>query len=254
MSKAEVVNPEVVEETKAVVKAKSAETGDSRAVIKKAIARQVNIVQGVELRSNFEKLKLGAMVSEAVRQLKLDDPAANRGRNSEGGGALGWWSEVCPKDDAGEPQIAYKTVMMWKQAAERLPEILCTARGGGAVKNAEVLALLAKNPKKVFGKNAKILSSAEKVANGMTMRQMLLWGGDEEAKGKGAKKAVKDKKDFTMPTPEESAKRIWSDLKLELENSATQKSIADLEPEWAAVMAEIMKRLLKKFEDRAARA
>ena len=99
----EVVEPEVVEETKAV-----AVKGPKENDIKKAITRQVATVQGVELRGNFEKLKLGAMVSEAVRILKLDGEA-ERGPSAKGGGALGWWNDVCPKDESGTPVIPYQT-------------------------------------------------------------------------------------------------------------------------------------------------
>ena len=149
------------------------------ATIATAIRQQVALVGEIELRGNFEKLKLGAMVSEAVKRLQLEDLAANRGRNSVGGGALGWWNDVCPKNDAGETVIKYKTVMMWKAAAENLPKLM----GLGLMKADKMLALLAENPEEAVGKDAKILASAEKAANGMTMRQMLLWGGDEP-KGK----------------------------------------------------------------------
>lgn len=185
----EVVEPEVVEDrvTKDIaIRQASAQRTD----IKKAITRQVATVQGVELRGNLEKLKLGAMVSEAVRILKLEDAAANRGRNSEGGGALGWWNDVCPADESGAPVIPYRTVMMWKQAAENLPLIM----GKGVMDAAKILALMAKNPKKVVGKDAKIIASAEKAANGMTMRQMLLWGDSEPVKGKKSTSAAEKAK------------------------------------------------------------
>lgn len=152
-------------------------------VIAEAIKKQVVAIGEIELRGNFEKLKLGAMVSEAVRIMELDGEPG-RGRGNVGGGALGWWNEVCPKNERGETVIAYKTVMRWKEAAERLPTLLCIENGGGSVDQGKVMALLAKNPEKAVGKNRAILASAEKVANGMTMRQMLLWGGDAEP-GKG---------------------------------------------------------------------
>ena len=182
--KAAVVVPEVVEDKVGKDIARR-EDAAQRTVIKKAIGRQVQVVQGVELRSNFEKLKLGAMVSEAVRQLKLED--AQTGRGHAGGGAIGWWDDVCPRDKDGQPVIAYKSVMRWKEAAERLSEMM--AVGGG--KSESIMVTLSKNPKKAVGKDAKILASAEKLANGMTMRQMLLWGGDEQAKGRGRKPGSK---------------------------------------------------------------
>lgn len=177
----EVVVPEVVEDkvTKDIARR---EDNAQRTTIKKAIGRQVAVIQGVELRSNFEKLKLGAMVSEAARLLKIED-GASRGPTAKGGGALGWWEDVCPRDKDGKPVIAYRTVMKWKEAAERLPLLM----GEDGLEVAKMISLMAKNPMKVIGKDAKILQSAEKMANGMTMRQMLLWGGDEEPSAKGKK-------------------------------------------------------------------
>ena len=186
----EVVEPEVVEDriTKDIaIRQASAQRTD----IKKAITRQVATVQGVELRGNLEKLKLGAMVSEAVRILKLED-AAQTGRGHAGGGALGWWNDVCPADESGAPVIPYRTVMMWKQAAENLAGYLRHI-GPGKLES-DILALMAKNPKKLVGKDAKILASAEKAANGMTMRQMLLWGDSEPVKGKKSTSAAEKAK------------------------------------------------------------
>lgn len=189
----EVVVPEVVEDkvTKDIARR---EDNAQRTTIKKAIGRQVAVIQGVELRGNFEKLKLGAMVSEAARLLKIED-GASRGPTAKGGGALGWWEDVCPRDKDGKPVIAYKTVMQWKEAAERIPFLLNRiAANDPKVPDTwkpephdKVIALLAKNPKKAIGKDKSILESAEKMANGMTMRQMLLWGGDEEPSAKGKK-------------------------------------------------------------------
>lgn len=177
----EVVVPEVVEDkvTKDIARR---EDNAQRTTIKKAIGRQVAVIQGVELRGNFEKLKLGAMVSEAARLLKIED-GDPRGRGHAGAGALGWWDDVCPRDKDGKPVIAYRTVMQWKEAAEKLSEKM--AVGGG--KREAIMCTLAKDPANVVGKDAKILKSAEKMANGMTMRQMLLWGGDEEPSAKGKK-------------------------------------------------------------------
>lgn len=207
--KVEVVEAEVVEENRAVAVVKKTQQ-PTEGVVVKTIAKQIAVVQGAELRSNFEKLKLGAMVSVAVRQLKLEDPAANRGRNAAGGGALGWWSDVCPRDKDGHPVIAYRTVMKWKEAAERLSEMM--AVGGG--KSESIMVTLSKNPKKAVGKDAKILASAEKLANGMTMRQMLLWGGDAEPdKGRRGRpkgtKADLGKKPDTNNTIE-AARAVWS--------------------------------------------
>lgn len=143
------------------------------------IREQVAVVGQIELRGNFEKLKLGAMVSEAVRILRLE--GAQTGRGHAGDGAAGWWNEVCPRREDGSPVIPYGTVMRWRQAAESLPALM----GVGAATRGEVVALLAADPAEAVGEeNAKLLSSAERLANGMSMRQMLLWGGDEAARSR----------------------------------------------------------------------
>ena len=170
--------------------------------IVKTIARQIEAVRGAELRSTFEKLKLGAMVKQAVTLLGLE----GRGNSHRGDGVKGWWDENFKGED-GQPVIAYKTLMMWISAAEKLSEKM--AVGGG--KSEAIMCTLAKDPANVVGKEAKILKSAEKVANGMTMRQMLLWGDDEEARRPGRPKGS------GKPTPENYAaahKEPW-------ENAAT---------------------------------
>ena len=162
--------------------------------VAQTIRVQVNVVAGVELRGNFEKLKLGAMVSEAVRLLKLD-VAAERGPTAKGGGAKGWWETTCPKTADGEAVIPYYTMMRWKIAAEKLPEILCSHdMANPGIRNedvrrryAQTLAALAKDPKSMLRNDRDILTSAEQVARGMTMRQMLLWG-DGEPRGPGRPK------------------------------------------------------------------
>ena len=168
--KSTVVVPEVIEENRAVA-------AQNRDGIVKTIARQIEAVRGAELRSTFEKLKLGAMVKQAVTLLGLDSQG---GRGHSGEGVKGWWDENF-KGENGQPVISYWTLMKWISAAEKLPALI----GGSASADPDgVMKLLAKNPEKVVGKEAKILKSAEKVANGMTMRQMLLWGDDDEACGK----------------------------------------------------------------------
>ena len=147
--------------------------------IVKTIARQIEAVRGAELRSTFEKLKLGAMVKQAVTLLGLE----GRGRGNVGIGVKGWWDENFKGAD-GQPVIKYTTLMNWISAAEKLSEKM--AVGGG--KSEAIMCTLAKDPANVVGKEAKILKSAEKVANGMTMRQMLLWGDDEEARRPGRPK------------------------------------------------------------------
>ena len=181
--KVEVVEAEVVEENRAVAVVKKTQK-PTEGVVVKTIAKQIEVVRGAELRSNFEKLKLGAMVSQAVTLLGMDSKGGN---GSKGDGVKGWWEKNF-KDKDGEAFIPYRTVHSWVEAARNLPALI----GGSASADPDaVMKLLAKNPTKVVGKDAKILESAEKVANGMTMRQMLLWGGDEQAKGRGRKPGSK---------------------------------------------------------------
>ena len=181
--KSKVIEAEVVEDTQAVVPAtrdgEGAVATMNRDGIVKTIARQIEAVRGAELRSTFEKLKLGAMVKQAVTLLGLE----GRGRGNVGIGVKGWWDENFKGED-GQPVIEYKTLMRWISAAEKIPTIM----GKGVMESGKVLALLAKDPEQVVGKEAKILKSAEKVANGMTMRQMLLWGDDEEPRRPGRPK------------------------------------------------------------------
>lgn len=75
--------------------------------IVKTIARQIEAVKGAELRSTFEKLKLGAMVKQAVTLLGLDSKGGN---GSVGLGVKGWWDENF-KDASGQPVIPYRTLM-----------------------------------------------------------------------------------------------------------------------------------------------
>ena len=158
----------------------TAVAAQNRDGIVKTIARQIEAVRGAELRSTFEKLKLGAMVKQAVTLLGLDSKG---GRGRVGDGVKGWWDENFKGED-GQPVIQYWTLMKWISAAEKLSEKM--AVGGG--KSEAIMCTLAKDPANVVGKEAKILKSAEKVANGMTMRQMLLWGDDEEARRPGRPK------------------------------------------------------------------
>ena len=148
--------------------------------IVKTIARQIEAVKGAELRSTFEKLKLGAMVKQAVTLLGLE----GRGNGHAGDGVKGWWDENF-KDASGQPVIPYRTLMNWIAAAEKIPQIM----GKGVMERDKVLALLAKDPEQVISKSdRKFLESAEKVSKGMTMRQMLLWGDDAEPRHAGRPK------------------------------------------------------------------
>ena len=150
--------------------------------IVKTIAQQIEAVRGAELRSTFEKIKLGAMVKQAVTLLGLDSRGGN---GSKGEGVRGWWESNFKGAD-GQPLIPYQTLMRWIAAAEKLPQLLTAERGGGGFVPEKMMSLLAKDPEQVIAKSErKVLESAEKVANGMTLRQMLLWGDDAEPKRPG---------------------------------------------------------------------
>lgn len=175
--------------------------------IVKTIARQIEAVKGAELRSTFEKLKLGAMVKQAVTLLGLE----GRGNGHAGDGVKGWWDENF-KDASGQPVIKYTTLMNWIAAAEKIPHIMGK---GGVMERDKVLALLAKDPEQVIAKSdRKFLESAEKVSKGMTMRQMLLWGDDAEprhpGRPKGSKADLSRKPDTTDVVA--AARAVWSQV------------------------------------------
>ena len=153
--KSTVIEAEVVEDTQAVVPAtrdgEGAVATMNRDGIVKTIARQIEAVRGAELRSTFEKLKLGAMVKQAVTLLGLE----GRGNSHRGDGVKGWWDENFKGAD-GQPVIQYWTLMKWISAAEKLSEKM--AVGGG--KSEAIMCTLAKDPANVVGKEAKILKSA----------------------------------------------------------------------------------------------
>ena len=97
---------------------------------------------------------------------------------------MGRWEENF-RDAEGKYGIGYTRLMNWIKAAENIPEIMrrLGASGADGLTVEKTLSLLAKDPEQVVGKDAKILKSTEKVAKGMTLSQMLLFGG-EETKGR----------------------------------------------------------------------
>lgn len=183
--------------------------------IVRTIAQQIEAVRGAELRSTFEKIKLGAMVKQAVTLLGLE----GRGNGHAGDGIKGWWESNFKGPD-GQPMIPYQTLMRWIAAAERLPRLLdlgkdVTIRGREGripMMEHEVMALLAKDPEQVIAKSErKVLESAEKVANGMTLRQMLLWGDDAPAKRPGRPVgSVSQKPKVDTNDPPVRARAEWS--------------------------------------------
>ena len=189
--------------------------------IVKTIARQIEAVKGAELRSTFEKLKLGAMVKQAVTLLGLE----GRGNGHAGDGVKGWWDENF-KDASGQPVIPYRTLMNWIAAAEKIPQIMGK---GGVMERDKVLALLAKDPEQVISKNdRKFLESAEKVSKGMTMRQMLLWGDDAEPRHAGRPKGSGAAADGPVRklSRADEAKAIWNRFLQE----AAKRSVKDALP------------------------
>lgn len=176
-----------------VIEEQNALAAQNAGGIVKTIAQQIEAVRGAELRSTFEKIKLGAMVKQAVTLLGLD---SRGGRGKVGEGVKGWWESNFKGAD-GQPLIRYTTLMNWIAAAEKLPQLLdlgkdVSIRGRAGripMMEHEVMSLLAKDPEQVIAKSErKVLESAEKVANGMTLRQMLLWGDDAEPRRPGRPK------------------------------------------------------------------
>lgn len=248
--KAAVVVPEVVEENRAVAVVKKTQK-PTEGVVVKTIAKQIEVVRGAELRSNFEKLKLGAMVSQAVTLLGMD----GRGNGHAGEGVKGWWEKNF-KDKDGEAFIPYRTVHSWVEAARNLPALI----GGSASADPDaVMKLLAKNPTKVVGKDAKILESAEKVANGMTMRQMLLWGGDAEPDRRGGKGRPKGTKADLSKKPDSTdtiaaARAVWSGVIVPADRTlpalkAAVKLLNAQDVENAKIVLQNLMDLLKERED-----
>ena len=203
--KSTVVVPEVVEDRTAAVSAAGAVTvvpasasrggrdgtelpmtfGLTTANVYDKIGHQINVVKFMELRSNFEKLRLGAMVREAVAFLGIESQG---GRGHEGEGVKGWWEDHF-KDADGKPVIPYRSIMNWVEAAEALPKYLNAIGAGCGKSEAQIKKVLSKNPGKKFKKDElKLLASAEKAANEVTMKQLLLFGGEEDARGKRGKR------------------------------------------------------------------
>ena len=218
--------------------------------IVKTIARQIEAVKGAELRSTFEKLKLGAMVKQAVTLLGLDSKGGN---GSVGLGVKGWWDENF-KDASGQPVIPYRTLMNWIAAAEKIPQIM----GKGVMERDKVLALLAKDPEQVISKSdRKFLESAEKVSKGMTMRQMLLWGDDAEprhaGRPKGTKADLSRKVDSTDVVA--AARAVWSQVivpadrcAVALKGAAKLLTLEDVENA-KAVLSALMEMLAEREEE-----
>ena len=210
-----------------VVEEQSALAAQNASGIVKTIAQQIEAVRGAELRSTFEKIKLGAMVKQAVTLLGLD---SRGGRGKVGEGVKGWWESNFKGPD-GQPVIRYTTLMNWIAAAEKLPQLLTAGRGGGGFVPEKMMSLLAKDPEQVIAKSErKVLESAEKVANGMTLRQMLLWGDDAEPKRPGrpvGSKAQTPKVDTNNPTL--AARAEWSRvIAVAAQNDAALRAAAKL--------------------------
>ena len=175
--KVEVVEAEVVDEGRAVAVVK---TNEGEVV--KAISRQIETMRKFEVFTNFARLQIGASVGKAVKDLGIESKG---GRNDGGLGVKGWWERNFKGED-GKPVISYVTVTLWRKAAENLPSLM-----GADGKNAKkILELLAKDPEMVFKSgDKKILKSVEDFANNKSIKQMCLWGEDEEPARKGGRKA-----------------------------------------------------------------
>ena len=238
-NKSKVVEAEVVEVTPATGKMPVAPVttlnAQNREGIMNAIARQIEVVQKAELVLLFQRLRLGALVKNSVVLLGMDSKGGN---GSRGDGVKGWWEENYKGAD-GQPVIKYTTLMNWISAAEKIPEIMRSRGYAGFEKMTaeKIIALLAKDPEKVVGKEAKLLNSTEKVANGMTMRQMLLRGDAEEARRpgrpKGSGKPAPESYAAVHKTASENAATayaiVWGELdkKRQLPNLASLLKVED---------------------------
>lgn len=154
--------------------------------IVRTIAQQIEAVRQAELICLFQRLRLGALVKNSVALLGLE----GRGKGHKGDGAKGWWESTF-RDADGSLPVSYDKIMRWGRAAEKIPQIL-RDKGYACAKNLtaeKIIAILAKNPEQVISNDDReVLDVADKETNGMTLRQMLLWGDDAEPKRPGRPK------------------------------------------------------------------
>ena len=163
------------------------------------ITQQIKRVKLADLKCNFERIRLGAMVALAVVKFGIDGiPKAGRGSV----GALGWWNEHFVRAD-GTVEVPYTTVMRWACAARNMTRLMgVTCEDGLKVLSHEGVPTV---------KQHKLLTNAEKVANNMTMKELLADASvDPGVPGRKAGQAPAQP--YVKKTPVEIANRMWANL------------------------------------------
>ena len=155
---------------------------------------QIGAIKAADLSANFERIRFGAMVNEAVQILKLDN-GPQTGRGHAGTGALGWYNRMFAESD-GKPAFSYKTVMRWMCAARNMAQL----QAGNTNPNDLLKLLAAPDAPIATMLDAEALESAEKIANGHTMKQLLMpWMEEDEKKSPGRKAAMSAEEYQTKP-------------------------------------------------------
>ena len=172
------------------------------------------------------------------------------GFHKKGDGLKGWLADHCK-------EIDYKTAMRWKGLAFQMAQGLMSKDKKATLKIEDIIKLIEGRDDEIEAEVPKaITKQRDELMAAPTVRkfvqQMFDFSGGK-AKGAGGRPKAK-RTDFTMPAPEDAAANIWAGIKATLENSANVKSIEDLNPAIADKMAAVLRRLLKKFENRAAEA
>ena len=148
---------------------------------------QIGAIKAADLSANFERIRFGAMVNEAVQILKLDNGvSARRGPTAKGNGASTWYNRNFAESE-GKPAFSYQTVMRWMCAARNIAQLQAGNMGPD-----NLMKLLAAPDTAIDSVlDAEALESAEKIANGHTMKQLLMpWMEEDEKKSPGRKAAM----------------------------------------------------------------
>lgn len=191
-----------------------------------------------------EVVKFGALLNEVENFL-----GEGRGAGHGGEGLKGWLEKNCP-------EVNYNTAQGYKAMAAKCAKLI----GGGsqaiaALQGREIVQ--EPGTGETIDVDGDFIAKRDELFDKVDSRRQLeqMWFEFCGKSGKGAGGRPKAKRtDFTMPAPEDAAANIWAGIKATLENSANVKSIEDLNPAIADKMAEVLRRLLKKFENRAAEA
>ena len=168
------------------------------------IGQQLKRIKLADLKCTFERVRLGAMVAMAVIKLGVEG-APGRGRGNVGVGALGWWNEHFTKPD-GTLEIPYRTVMRWACAARNMTRLMGVTVEAGL----KVLA----NEGVPTVRQHKLLANAEKVANNMTMKELLADQSIDPGTP-GRRPGQTPSVPYVKKTPVEIANRMWANLMAE---------------------------------------